>query len=205
MSLILNLAILVAVVIWLALVYWTWADARRRISDRFLISCAVVAALFPFIGSLVYLIVRPPEYLEDVRERNLEIAAAEARLAQAQSGPSTELCPHCDQEIGSEFVRCPSCLRRLREPCPACSRPLEPEWRICPYCEADPQQPKPRRATRRAAGSGPVDSSDVDGRSPARARSSAAPAGRDGDGAKPTKATPRRSTVRRSSADGGES
>ena len=30
---------------------------------------------------IVYLIVRPPEYLDDVRERELEIQAAEARMA----------------------------------------------------------------------------------------------------------------------------
>ncbi len=53
------------------------ADRRpraRRLRDR--------ASLFPFVGTIVYMIVRPPEYLEDVRERELEMQAAEARLAQ---------------------------------------------------------------------------------------------------------------------------
>lgn len=148
MTLAFNLVVVALVVIWLALVYWTFADARRRIEDRFLVTCATVAALFPFIGSLIYLIVRPPEYLEDVRERELEMKAAEARLAAANSPQATHSCPHCDEQIEPDFIRCPSCLRRLREPCPSCEKPLDPEWRICPYCEADPKQSARRRTTR---------------------------------------------------------
>ena len=35
----------------------------------------------PFVGALIYMLFRPPEYLEDVRERELEIKAMEERLA----------------------------------------------------------------------------------------------------------------------------
>jgi hypothetical protein len=66
-----QLLILFLVVIWLALIYYTYADARRRIADPMLIGCATAASLFPFVGTIVYMIVRPPEYLEDVREREL--------------------------------------------------------------------------------------------------------------------------------------
>jgi len=121
------------VVIWVALVYWTYADATRRLDDPLLIGCATVASLFPFIGTVVYMIVRPPEYLEDVRERELEIAAAEARLASIEQLG----CPYCGFEIETSFLRCPSCLRRLKEPCNVCARPLDPRWKICPYCEAE--------------------------------------------------------------------
>ena len=33
----------------------------------------------PFVGALIYMLFRPPEYLEDVRERELEIKAMEER------------------------------------------------------------------------------------------------------------------------------
>jgi hypothetical protein len=36
-----------------------------------------VALLVPFLGTLIYLIVRPPEYLLDSRERELEVAVLE--------------------------------------------------------------------------------------------------------------------------------
>src|ERR1700704_4534630 len=89
-----KLLVLLLVVIYVALIYYTFADARRRIEDPMLIGCATIAALFPFVGTIVYMIVRPPEFLDDVRERELEMQAAEARL----HGAGYLLCPHCDHE-----------------------------------------------------------------------------------------------------------
>jgi hypothetical protein len=149
-----NLLLLFLVVIWFALVYWTFSDARRRISDPMLVGCATAASLFPFIGTIVYLIVRPPEYLDDVRERELEIAAAQARLASLEH----HACPYCGFDIEKSFLRCPSCLRRLKEPCNTCGKPLDPRWKICPYCEAEVGQPaegrRPRRRATAAAAAG---------------------------------------------------
>jgi len=135
------------VVVWLSLVYYTYADARRRIGDPMLVACATAASLFPFIGTVVYMIVRPPEYLDDVREREIEIQAAEARLHSL----NYFLCPHCDTEVEKDFLRCPSCRRKLKDPCTSCGKPLDPEWRICPYCEAEIPgvTPTPRRRRRR--------------------------------------------------------
>jgi len=131
-NLFISMLILFLVVIYLALIYWTYVDAVRRIEDPMLIVCATVASAFPFVGTILYVIVRPPEYLEDVRERELEMQAAEARL----SDLNYQLCPHCDSEVEKEFLRCPSCTRKLRDPCVNCARPLDPTWKLCPYCEA---------------------------------------------------------------------
>src|SRR2546423_14755271 len=100
LSLVVNLLILFGVVIWLALLYWTYADARRRMTDPMLIGCASAASLFPFAGTLVYLIVRPPEYLDDIRERELEIQAAEARLHSA----GLQLRPFCGDQVERGFL-----------------------------------------------------------------------------------------------------
>ncbi len=155
-NLVVSLVVLFLVVIWLALVYWTYADARRRIPDPMLIACATAASLFPFVGTIVYMIVRPPEYLDDVRERELEMQAAEARLAEV----GYHLCPHCDAEVEKDFLRCPSCLRKLKDPCRTCGRPLDPGWKICPYCEAEvgaaPPQRRPRRRRESSSTEQPV-------------------------------------------------
>ncbi len=158
LNLAIDLLILFVAVFYLALIYWTYADARRRIEDPILVGCATAASLFPFVGTIVYMILRPPEYLEDVRERELEIQAAEARLHQLDQA----LCPHCDYRIEKDFVRCPSCLRKLKERCVSCSRPLDQAWTICPYCEADVPASAPRTRRRRPAA--PVESelSDLD-------------------------------------------
>ena len=134
-----------------------------------LVGCATAASLFPFVGTIIYMILRPPEYLEDVHERELEMQAAEARLHELDSG----LCPHCDYRIERDFVRCPSCLRKLKERCVSCSRPLDQAWTICPYCETEVPGPAARRAR-------------VARRSLRRARR------RRGRGATPTSAMPRR-------------
>ncbi len=146
-SLVVDLLILFLVVIWLSLLYWTYADARRRIADPMLIGCATAASLFPYVGTVVYMIVRPPEYLDDVRERELEMQAAEARLAEV----GYHLCPHCDYEVEKEFLRCPNCMRKLKDPCTTCGRPLDPSWKICPFCEAEigTAPPTARRTRRR--------------------------------------------------------
>jgi Double zinc ribbon len=147
LSMVIDLLILFVVVLYLSLIYWTYADARRRIADPMLVACATAASLFPFVGTIIYVILRPPEYLEDVRERELEMQAAEARLHELDSS----LCPHCDYRIERDFVRCPSCLRKLKERCANCSRPLDKEWTICPYCETEVPPSAVRRARRRRA------------------------------------------------------
>src|SRR5438105_1202553 len=145
LNLAVELVILFLVVIWLALVYWTYADARRRIADPLLVGCAAAAALFPFVGTIVYMIVRPPEYLDDVRERELEMQASEARLAQL----STLLCANCDYEVEKDFLVCPNCLTRLKDACAKCGKALEPTWSLCPYCEHQVAGALPPRRSRR--------------------------------------------------------
>jgi hypothetical protein len=168
LNLAIDLLILFLVVLYLSLVYWTYADARRRILDPMLVGCAVVVSLFPFVGTIVYIILRPPEYLEDVRERELEMQAAEVRLQQLDHS----LCPHCDAHIERDFLRCPSCMRKLKERCESCQRPLERTWSICPYCEAEvPGATKARRGTRkreRGETSAPVPATRVSSKSEAQ-------------------------------------
>ncbi|MFL5832804.1 MAG: double zinc ribbon domain-containing protein [Solirubrobacterales bacterium] len=126
-----TLFLLMLVVLWLALIVYTYLDARRRISDPFLVACATVASFFPFIGTAVYAIVRPPEFLEDAHERELEIKAAELRVRQLRD----QSCPNCEYPIEKSYLRCPSCQRRLKDPCPTCAKPVDPRWGLCPFCE----------------------------------------------------------------------
>jgi len=125
-----NLAILFLIVFWLATVYWVYKDARRRIEDPWLVATAVVLGVVPFIGPLVYLFFRPPEYLEDRRERELEIRAMEEQIGQRVSH-----CPVCRAAVEPDFLVCPVCTTKLKQACTSCKAPLEPLWQVCPYCE----------------------------------------------------------------------
>ena len=43
LSLVIDLLILFVVVLYLSLIYWTYADARRRIADPMLVACSTAA------------------------------------------------------------------------------------------------------------------------------------------------------------------
>ena len=79
-----RLVLFFFVVLWLSLAYWTFADAGRRGTIRFF--WGIVALVFPFVGTLIYVIVRPPEYALDSRERELELAVLE-RAGQRSLSP----------------------------------------------------------------------------------------------------------------------
>ena len=103
-----------------------------------LIAVAVATAIvFPFVGVLIYTILRPPEYLDDVRERELEIRAMERRLGADQR------CPYCRSEIEPSYLICPVCTSKLKTACRRCKAPLEQHWKVCPYCETEVRSDDP--------------------------------------------------------------
>ena len=151
-NLAINLLILFLVVVYLALIAYTYLDARRRLEDPVLVGCATVASLFPFVGVIVYSILRPPEFLDDRRERELEIRASELRVRQLEENS----CPNCEHPVERTYLRCPSCRARIKDPCESCGKPVDPRWSLCPYCETptrrkEPEAPSSRRAGRRSA------------------------------------------------------
>jgi hypothetical protein len=146
LNLVVNLFILMLVVVWLALIVFTYLDARRRVSDPFLVACATLASFIPYLGTAVYAILRPPEFLEDAHERELEIKAAELRVRQLEESS----CPQCEYPIERTYLRCPRCQRRLKNPCPSCGKPVDPRWSLCPYCET-PVRSRERSAKRPSA------------------------------------------------------
>jgi double zinc ribbon protein len=150
LNLVANLFVMGLVVVWLALIVWTYLDASRRIEDPVLVACATGASLFPYIGTFVYSILRPPEFLDDAHERKLEIKAAELRVRQL----SELSCPNCRYPVEKSYLRCPNCQRRLKDPCEACGKPVDPRWALCPYCETalpGRQQRPQRREAKRGA------------------------------------------------------
>lgn len=128
-----NLGILLVVTLWLATAFWVFKDARRRVADAWLVALATLLGLVPpFLGPVIYLFFRPPEYLADVRERELEIRAMEERLAELD-----RRCPVCRARVERSYLVCPVCTTRLKQACPSCGQPLESLWQVCPYCATD--------------------------------------------------------------------
>src|SRR6185436_15137487 len=126
-----NLVILFVAVFWLAVAVWVYKDARRRTDRPWLVAMATpIGPVPPIVAALVYLLLRPPEYLEEVRERELEIRAMEDRLANRNLH-----CPVCRAQVEATFLVCPVCTTKLKQACANCKAPLEALWQVCPFCE----------------------------------------------------------------------
>ena len=119
--------------LWVSLVIWAYRDMRSRSRDLFAQTLsAVVVALLPVVGILIYLILRPAETLSESFERAL---AEEALLQEIEKKP---YCPGCSRNVQPSWQVCPYCHVRLKKPCRRCNELIELQWTICPFC-ADPQ------------------------------------------------------------------
>ncbi len=123
-----NLCPLFFIVLYLALVFWTYRDADRRGAMGWF--WALAALVFPFAGWAIYMVLRPPEFAADARERDLEIRAKEITLQR-----DLQSCPSCHKPIEKEYLLCPHCMKKLRKPCFECGKALKLNWNVCPYCK----------------------------------------------------------------------
>lgn len=128
--LIVRLVVLYIGVLWLATVVWTYRDAKHR--GALAVTWAVVALVFPFVGLLVYLLLRPSEYAEDREAREIELEFKKSLVEK-----ELQRCPACNKPVEDDFQICPYCLKKLKKPCKNCSRLLRLEWHVCPYCKSE--------------------------------------------------------------------
>ncbi len=92
--------------IWVLMVFYVNADARRRQMNRLLWTLLVI--FIPnAIGFIVYFLLRQP-------------------IARP--------CPRCRTALRPEYSFCPACGSSLAATCPACHRAVEPGWTACAYC-----------------------------------------------------------------------
>jgi hypothetical protein len=145
-----SMAVILAAVFYVAIVLWTFKDARKRIEDPILVATATAVSMLPIVGVFVYMLLRPSEYIADVRERELEIRMMERELGRQ------ERCPYCKSHIEGDYLSCPVCTTKLRQACRGCDRPLDPRWAMCPFCETEvegkgrPTPPSDRGGARRS-------------------------------------------------------
>ena len=123
-------AVFILIILWLAYVYWTYRDARLRNTNA--IFWALIVFLLNYLGLFLYLILRPPELIEDVVERDLAIKRMEMIIAS-----DLRFCPTCKKEVKDDFIICPHCRKKLKKPCVQCGKPLNLDWKVCPYCKSE--------------------------------------------------------------------
>ncbi|MEX1018207.1 MAG: zinc ribbon domain-containing protein [Litorilinea sp.] len=130
---------------WIAMGIWTFNDIRSRSRDWLAILLACVLVLvFPVVGWVLYLMIRPKETLAEVYDRALE---EEALLREIEE---TLACPGCGVPVKDTWVYCPQCHAQLQHTCPSCANLIRNEWEICVYCGAGRQAAQPAATPRRA-------------------------------------------------------
>lgn len=137
----------------LALIYWLYRDSSERgmmatLWTGLVIAFAIAGGILGLTMSkyglapagmsafvivvfclLIYLIVRPAEYKDDIEERDLGVSLIGAEL-------DVKACPRCRAGIEPDFLVCPECMTTLRRPCTYCGRHIKTGWKICPYCSS---------------------------------------------------------------------
>ena len=133
-------------VLWVATAYFVWRDARRRsTSPLFHLVALLLGFIPPFLGALIYLVIRPPQTLDE--ERALELEEQSLRDLDREE-VAVRPCPTCGREIDADFIVCPHCRTQFARRCGSCDRVLRLGWPVCPYCAEEVGHAPLGRATR---------------------------------------------------------
>lgn len=123
---------------WIAMGIWTFNDIRSRTRDWLAIVLASLLVLvFPLVGLVLYMMVRPRETLADVFDRALE---EESLLRELEA---TLSCHSCGLPVQDSWNFCSNCHSQLRYACSSCGKAMRHEWSICVSCGADQSEQDP--------------------------------------------------------------
>lgn len=117
---------------WIAMGIWTFNDIRSRTRDWLAVVLASLLVLvFPLVGLVLYMMIRPRDTLADVFDRALE----EESLLRELEG--TLSCYNCGLPVQENWNFCSNCHSQLRFGCSSCGKAMRHEWSICVSCGAD--------------------------------------------------------------------
>jgi len=120
------------IVLWFALVVWTYRDIGSRSNSVVTQVFATLLSLLFFIpGTLLYMLMRPRATLDEAFQRSLE----EEYLL--QDIEETSLCPSCQRQVSDDYILCPHCQSSLKHACASCSQLIKNGWPVCPYCGSE--------------------------------------------------------------------
>ncbi|HET9659583.1 MAG TPA: zinc ribbon domain-containing protein [Thermomicrobiales bacterium] len=120
------------IVLWFALVVWTYRDIGSRSNSVVTQVFATLLSLLFFIpGTLLYMLMRPRTTLDEAFQRSLE----EEYLL--QDIEETSLCSSCQRQVSDEYILCPHCQASLKHACASCNQLVKNGWPVCPYCGSE--------------------------------------------------------------------
>ena len=102
---------------WVAMGIWTLNDIRSRTRDWLAIALAsLLVLIFPLVGLVLYMMIRPRETLADVFDRALE---EESLLRELEA---TLSCHRCGVPVQDNWNFCSNCHCQLRFACSSCGK-----------------------------------------------------------------------------------
>lgn len=120
------------IVLWFALVVWTYRDIGSRSQSVVTQIFATLLSLLFFVpGALLYLLMRPRTTIDEAFQRSLEEEYLLQDLEEAA------LCPSCQRQVSDDYILCPHCQASLKNPCTSCNQLIKVGWPVCPYCGSD--------------------------------------------------------------------
>ena len=124
---------------WVSMGIWAFNDIRSRSRDwlAILLACLLVL-IFPIVGLVLYMMIRPKDTLAEIYDRALE---EEALLRELET---TKACHQCGTPTNDAWIFCPTCHAQLQYSCSNCGNLVRSEWDICVMCGAT-QNPADQR------------------------------------------------------------
>jgi RNA polymerase subunit RPABC4/transcription elongation factor Spt4 len=119
--------------LWLAIIIWVTRDVLQRSGSIFLQAFSILLNIVvPFLGVLLYLIIRPGKtrmerYYEEL-ERN---------VLESETPGDQNACGKCLTPVDKDFIFCPNCGENLKKTCLKCKKTFPIIWNICPFCGKD--------------------------------------------------------------------
>jgi uncharacterized Zn finger protein (UPF0148 family) len=118
----------ISIIFWLVVTSWIWVDSDERSTSKWMRLFYVLIGLIPIVGWIIYLIVRPPETIDEIYWGDLE------RRYLKYEAKDLGDCPRCGTQLFPGFVYCPNCKKRLKRKCSKCEVYVELEYKYCPHC-----------------------------------------------------------------------
>jgi RNA polymerase subunit RPABC4/transcription elongation factor Spt4 len=116
--------------LWMAIIIWVTKDSLERSNSIIFQAISILLNIaIPFLGILLYLIIRPSKtrmenYYEEL-ERNM--------LETGETG-ETNVCDKCLTPVDKSYNFCPNCAESLKKTCSKCKKNFPSIWNICPFC-----------------------------------------------------------------------
>ena len=118
------------VAIWVALIYWTFQDAKKRYKEIYpWIIFSTLVFLGGIFGIIIYLIIRPSETINEKQDQVLE-----RDMIKDFSESEKIKCLGCKKEVLVAFNFCPHCQEKLKHQCSQCDEYVEFDHSFCPAC-----------------------------------------------------------------------